>query len=139
MYLYLLYYLLYNFRYQCFKDTKGVFTKNWTIVINHTLQSMIAGENDIYGWSNEVISFTIFVVIRYRKSWLTIFFFQGILLELTQRKEHKLKVYGINVKYFTFINPTDDTVATINENNILQVWDVSTGEFVNILITIIVY
>lgn len=58
---------------------------------------------------------------------------------MTQRKEQILKVYGINVKYFTFINPEDDTVATINEKNILQVWDVSTGKFVNILITIIVY
>lgn len=60
---YLLYYLIYNFHYQCYKDTKGAFTKNWTIVIDHTLQSMVAGENDIYGWSNEVISFTMFVVI----------------------------------------------------------------------------
>lgn len=53
-------------------------------------------------------------------------------MELTQKKEQTLKVYGSNVKYFTFIKPTDETVATVNENGVLQVWRVSTGEFVNI-------
>lgn len=97
---------------------------------------MVAGENDVYGWSNEVISFNIFFVITVKVEYL--FFFQGTLLELTQKKEQILKVYGMNIKYFTFIKPADDTVATINEKNILQVWDVSTGEFVNILLIIIV-
>lgn len=54
-----------------------------------------------------------------------------MLLELTKKKKHVLKVYGTNIKYFTFIKPTDETVVTINEKNILQLWDVSTGEFVN--------
>ncbi|VVC42480.1 WD40/YVTN repeat-like-containing domain,WD40-repeat-containing domain [Cinara cedri] len=54
---------------------------------------------------------------------------RGVLLELTKKKENLLKVYGISIKYFTFIKPTDETVATVNENNILQLWDVSTGEF----------
>lgn len=65
------------------------------------------------------------------------FFFQGILLELTHKKEQILKVYGTNIKYFTFIKPTDETLATINEKNVLQVWDVTTGELVNILMYII--
>lgn len=54
------------------------------------------------------------------------------MLELTQKKAQVLKVYGTNVKYFAFIKPTDETVATINEKNVLQVWDVPTGKFVNI-------
>jgi len=57
---------------------------------------------------------------------------QGTLSRLTQKKQRILKMYGSKVKYFTFIKPTDETVATINHANILQVWDVSTGEFVNI-------
>jgi len=44
-----------------------------------------------------------------------------------------MKVYGSKIKYFTFIRPTNETVATINNKNILQVWDVSTGEFVKIV------
>jgi len=40
---------------QCFKDSKGVFTKNWTVVVSHTLRSIAAGENDVYAWTNEVI------------------------------------------------------------------------------------
>lgn len=57
---------------------------------------------------------------------------------MTQKKEQNiLKVYGMNVKYFTFVKPTDDTVVTINEKNVLQVWEVSTGDFVNILVFII--
>lgn len=68
-----------------------------------------------------------------------VFFLQGFLLELTKKKENLLKVFGISIKYFTFIKPTDETVATVNKNNILQLWDVSTGEFVNtITITFIV-
>jgi hypothetical protein len=54
------------------------------------------------------------------------------LLELTQKREQVLKVYGTNIKYFAFVKPTDETVVTVNEKNVLQVWDVSTGEFVNI-------
>lgn len=44
-------------RYQSYKETKGDFTKIWTIVIDrHTLWCMVTGENDtIYGWSDEVI------------------------------------------------------------------------------------
>jgi len=44
-----------------------------------------------------------------------------------------MKFYGSKIKYFTFIKPTDETVATINNKNILQVWDVLTGELVKIL------
>lgn len=60
------------------------------------------------------------------------FFAKGTLLELTQKKEQILKVYGTNIKYFAFVKPADETVVTVNEKNILQAWDVSTGEFVNI-------
>ncbi|VVC45646.1 Hypothetical protein CINCED_3A007876 [Cinara cedri] len=87
-----------------FKDTKGVFTEMWKIVVNHRLQCIVAGENDVYGWTEE-----------------------GFLLELTKKKENVLKIYGTSIEYFTFIKPTDETVATINEKNVLQLWDVSTG------------
>jgi len=43
-----------------------------------------------------------------------------------------MKVYGSKIKHFTFIKPANETVATINDKNILQVWDVLTGEIVNI-------
>jgi len=39
---------------QCFKDTKGIFTKIWTIVVDYVLQCMVAVKNDVYGWSDEV-------------------------------------------------------------------------------------
>lgn len=42
-----------------------------------------------------------------------------------------MKVYGSKIKHFTFIKPTNESVATINDKNILQVWDVLTGEIVN--------
>jgi len=42
------------FNPQCFKDTKGIFTKIWTIVVDYTFQCIVAVKNDIYGWSNEV-------------------------------------------------------------------------------------
>lgn len=57
---------------------------------------------------------------------------KGILLQITQKKLNIMKVYGSKIKYFTFIKPTNETVATINNKNILQVWDVLTGEIVNI-------
>jgi len=61
--------------------------------------------------------------------------FQGVLFEFTQKNEQNvLKVYGIHIKYFTFVKPADDTVVTINDKNNLQLWDVSTGDFVNVLI-----
>jgi len=71
---------------------------------------------------------------RYRKvdKYNMFLAMQGTLLRLTQKKLQILKVYGSKIKYFTFIKPTDETVATINHANILQVWDASTGEFVNI-------
>jgi len=59
--------------------------------------------------------------------------FKGSLLQLTQKNQKIMKVYGSKIKYFTFIRPTNETVATINNKNILQVWDVSTGEFVKIV------
>ncbi|XP_060871614.1 cilia- and flagella-associated protein 43 isoform X4 [Metopolophium dirhodum] len=93
-------------RLTCFKDTRGIFSKIWTMVVDCTLQCMVAVKNDVYGWSDE-----------------------GTLLQLTQKKQKILKVYGSKIKYFTFIKPTDETVATINHANILQVWDASTGEF----------
>jgi len=58
------------------------------------------------------------------------FLLQGVLLKLTQRKKQQLKLYGADIKYFTFVGPTDETVATIDKTNNLQVWDVSTGELV---------
>ncbi|XP_060835447.1 cilia- and flagella-associated protein 43 isoform X1 [Rhopalosiphum padi] len=93
-------------RLTCFKDTRGIFTKIWTIVVDYILQCMTAVKNDVYGWSDE-----------------------GTLLRLTQKKQQILKVYGLKIKYFTFIKPTDEMVATINHANTLQVWDASTGEF----------
>ncbi|XP_016656351.2 cilia- and flagella-associated protein 43 [Acyrthosiphon pisum] len=93
-------------RLTCFKDTRGIFTKIWTMVVDCTLQCMVAVKNDVYGWSDE-----------------------GTLLQLTQKKQKILKLYGSKIKYFTFVKPTDETVATINHANILQVWDASTGEF----------
>jgi len=71
-------------------------------------------------------------IISERSINIYFFILQGILLRLTQKKQNILKVYGSKIKYFTFIKPTDETVATINHTNILQVWDASTGELVNI-------
>lgn len=61
-----------------------------------------------------------------------LFLSKGALIEFTQKKENILKLYGMNIKHFTFIKPTDEIIATINEKNILQLWNVSTGEFVRI-------
>lgn len=38
----------------------------------------------------------------------------------------------MSVKMFTFIKPTDETVATINQDNVLQAWKISTGELVSL-------
>lgn len=47
-----LYYYVLNS--QCFKDTRGIFTKIWTMVVNYTLQCIVAVKNYVYGWSNEI-------------------------------------------------------------------------------------
>lgn len=55
------------------------------------------------------------------------------MLEFTQKNEQNtLKVYGTHIKYFTFVQPAEVTVATINDNNVLQLWDVFTGGFVSV-------
>lgn len=107
----------------------------WTVVVNHTLQLMVSGEFGIYGWTDEVMVLVFLNCDIVKETSISIFnfffFLQGVLLELTKKNQHALKVYGTNIKYFTFIKPTDETAATINEKSILQLWDVATGNIVN--------
>lgn len=78
---------------------------------------------------------TILLYYNYTKYSIDVYYlsFQGVLLELQEKPNQILKLYGSNIKCFTFVKPTDEMVATINELNILQLWDVSTGKLVNIL------
>jgi len=108
------------------------------IFMDYTLYSLVAGDNCVYAWSDKVV-FKATICVRsqneyhrYRCALLS----QGVLLKLTQKKEHQLKFYGADIKYFTFVGPTDETVATIDKTNSLRVWDVSTGELVRTRIPI---
>lgn len=50
---------------------------------------------------------------------------------MSRTKSTVLKVYGMNVKYFTFVEPANETVAVVSDDDVLQVWDVLTGRLVN--------
>jgi hypothetical protein len=69
------------------------------------------------------------------------FFFEGILLKCMKNTKLNtitiLQYYGNNIKYFVFVKPTDLLVVTINEKNVLQVWDVSTGKFVKTFLILV--
>lgn len=117
---------------QCFRDTDGAFTRLWMISMDYKLYSFVAGDNRVYAWSDQVIVHIAIMSTRLQDEYICRFpcLSQGVLLKLTRKKERRLKQYGTDIKYFTFVGPTDETVATIDKTNALRVWDVSTGELV---------
>ncbi|XP_050530954.1 cilia- and flagella-associated protein 43 isoform X2 [Daktulosphaira vitifoliae] len=92
-----------------YKEVKsGILIKVWTIQTEHILESIVIRDNKVYGWTTK-----------------------GALMEITYETQKILKLYGSKIKFFTFIKPTDQTIITINEQEVLQLWDATTGVFKN--------
>ncbi|XP_050433883.1 cilia- and flagella-associated protein 43 [Adelges cooleyi] len=85
----------------------GSFAKMWTVTTNSIYESILARENEVHCWSN-----------------------RGTLIEVTQKTQKVLKNCGSKIRMFTFVKPTDQTFTTINEFDVMRIWDTSTGNLI---------